>query len=171
MSPCEAAPLSAGTDIIQWGSDNGSEQQWPINGNQIVNENSSMCVTTDGVAGDPLTQEPCSSSPDQTWLPSYVWWAGGSTLPSLLAWESYRREACRSVGTAPGKCGLGPGARFVFNVGDESQPTVRHVSVPNLIGPDLVPVQRDTGVVPHRASFLIDFERPAIGEVPAGYGR
>jgi hypothetical protein len=69
-----------GTDIIQWWSDNGSEQQWAIMGNQIVNENSRMCLTTDGVAGDALTQEPCSSDPHQVWWPSYVWWAGGNNL-------------------------------------------------------------------------------------------
>ena len=72
--------FSAGTDLIQWGSDNGSEQQWAVNGSEIVNENSGMCITTDGVAGDPLTQQPCSGSGYQVWNPSYVWWAGGSTL-------------------------------------------------------------------------------------------
>ena len=39
-----------------------------------------MCITTDGVAGDPLTQQPCSGSGYQVWNPSYVWWAGGSML-------------------------------------------------------------------------------------------
>jgi Ricin-type beta-trefoil lectin domain-like len=34
---------------------------------EIVNVNSNMCLTTDGVAGDQVYQEPCTDSPDQLW--------------------------------------------------------------------------------------------------------
>jgi len=78
---------SAGTDIIQWWADGGGEQQWNafgysgVNGGYYQNINSGLCITTDGVAGDPLTQEPCSeNNVYQRWVSSYVWWAFGYTL-------------------------------------------------------------------------------------------
>jgi hypothetical protein len=67
---------SPGAPIIQWWADGGNEQQWhiPTDGTigPIVNENSDMCVTTDGNAGDTLFQEPCSDAWNQQWLASIV---------------------------------------------------------------------------------------------------
>lgn len=76
-----------GAPIIQWYADGGGEQQWNIppagqSGN-IVNVNSGMCVTTDGIAGDGLFQEPCSPV-GQGWYNNQQWVAdaeyGGPTL-------------------------------------------------------------------------------------------
>jgi hypothetical protein len=57
---------AAGTDIIQWPSTLGSEQRWNDDNTDrntyihyLQNVNSGMSFTTDGVAGDPLFQEPC----------------------------------------------------------------------------------------------------------------
>jgi hypothetical protein len=75
-----------GTDIIQWWSDGGNEQRWnsiTYNGydSWFQNVQSGFCITTDGVAGDPLTQEVCSANdPYQEWVSSYVWWTFGYTL-------------------------------------------------------------------------------------------
>jgi len=54
-----------GTGVIDWWSDGGAEQEWtftPINNGEayeIINQNSGQCLTTDGVAGDQVYQEPC----------------------------------------------------------------------------------------------------------------
>jgi hypothetical protein len=57
---------AAGAPIIQWWADGGAEQQWRLplayRTGEIINENSGMCITTDGVAGDQLFQEPCAGS-------------------------------------------------------------------------------------------------------------
>jgi len=57
---------SAGAPIIQWWADGGAEQQWRLplayQTGEIINENSGMCITTDGVPGDQLYQEPCAGS-------------------------------------------------------------------------------------------------------------
>ncbi len=60
---------SQGAPIIQWGQDNGAEQRWYFDsvydssgtyvGMLIRNQNSGMCLNTDGVAGDQLFQWPC----------------------------------------------------------------------------------------------------------------
>lgn len=59
---------SAGGRVIQWPADGGSEQAWYFGtitlngvyqGTVIANANSGMCLNTDGVAGDELTQQPC----------------------------------------------------------------------------------------------------------------
>ena len=79
---------SPGTDLIQWWADGGGEQQWDAlhysNNPSVIyfqNINSGLCIATDGVAGDPLEQEPCSSSNVyEQWVSAYVWWAFGYTL-------------------------------------------------------------------------------------------
>jgi Ricin-type beta-trefoil lectin domain len=80
---------SAGTDIIQWTATGRNDQNWysfyytgeSPTVHRFENINSGLCMTTDGVAGHALTQQPCSSSNSrQAWIPSYVWWAAGYTL-------------------------------------------------------------------------------------------
>jgi hypothetical protein len=62
------ASTSGGAPIIQWAADNGYEQVWRFGyesyngvyqGAFIQNENSGLCINTDGVAGDQLDQEAC----------------------------------------------------------------------------------------------------------------
>jgi hypothetical protein len=49
---------------------------------QIENQNSQMCITTDGVAGDAVYQLPCDNDVLQQWEAetSTVWWLPGSLL-------------------------------------------------------------------------------------------
>jgi len=62
---------SPGAPIIQWWATGGAEQEWQLPANnttgEIINQNSGMCITTDGVAGDQLFQEPCQGSVTQLW--------------------------------------------------------------------------------------------------------
>jgi hypothetical protein len=63
-----------GAPVIDWWANGGANQQWtfsPIGGNntyEIINVNSGMCLTTDGVAGDQLYQLQCSGSQIQQWV-------------------------------------------------------------------------------------------------------
>jgi Ricin-type beta-trefoil lectin domain-like len=77
---------SPGTDVIQWWADGGAEQEWalgsfsdyPSGTSYIVNENSGLCLATDGVAGDPLTQEPCSANNAlEAWKFNFSYFNGG----------------------------------------------------------------------------------------------
>jgi hypothetical protein len=49
--------------VIQWYPDGGANQNWSVPAAESVgrirNQNSGMCLTTDGVAGDQLYQKPC----------------------------------------------------------------------------------------------------------------
>ena len=79
---------SPGAPVIDWFYDGGEEQVWhffPLdvpapNGRgapvpdlyEIINENSHQCLTTDGVAGDQVYQDPCDGSPSQQWLTGVV---------------------------------------------------------------------------------------------------
>jgi hypothetical protein len=64
---------SAGAPVIDWWADGGANQNWtfePVGGNntyEIINQNSSQCLTTDGVAGDQVFQLPCSGGATQLW--------------------------------------------------------------------------------------------------------
>jgi hypothetical protein len=63
---------SPGAGVIQWYGHFGANQRWNFvqtaNGNeQIVNQNSGMCLTTSGVAGQQLYQWYCNGSPRQEW--------------------------------------------------------------------------------------------------------
>ena len=66
---------SPGAPIIQWWADGRGEQKWLLPSTnttgQIINENSGMCITTDGVAGDQLAQEPCNGTGNQQWFAAY----------------------------------------------------------------------------------------------------
>jgi hypothetical protein len=67
-----------GAPIIQWWATGGAEQEWALptsyTTGEIINQNSGMCVTTDGVAGDQLYQEPCSNG-----AASQQWYAAHNT--------------------------------------------------------------------------------------------
>ena len=81
---------AAGADIIQWWSDNNADQRWsvyhyntdPTNTGRLVNEGSGMCITTDGVPGDPVRQQVCdrTNGSHQEWLISYSWIYSGATF-------------------------------------------------------------------------------------------
>jgi Ricin-type beta-trefoil lectin domain-like len=67
-----------GAPVIDWYANGGANQNWlflPASGSntyEIVNVNSNMCLTTDGVAGDQVYQEPCSGSQLQAWRTGLV---------------------------------------------------------------------------------------------------
>jgi hypothetical protein len=76
---------AAGADIIQWWADNDADQNWaffgygsdPANIYRLVNQGSGMCLTTDGVAGDPVRQYVCDpANPLQQWMANLVWSSG-----------------------------------------------------------------------------------------------
>jgi hypothetical protein len=68
------ASTQPGAPVIDWWQNGGSNQGWTFvpNGSgpniyEIINDNSGQCLTTDGVAGDQVFQDPCSSSLLQLW--------------------------------------------------------------------------------------------------------
>jgi Ricin-type beta-trefoil lectin domain-like len=66
------ASTSPGAPVIQWFGNGGSNQRWNFvtqadGYEHIVNQNSGMCLTTDGVAGHWVYQWPCGSSWNQEW--------------------------------------------------------------------------------------------------------
>ncbi len=62
-----------GAPVIDWFANGGANQEWTFysyggnNTYEIVNVNSGMCLTTDGVAGDQVFQMPCNGSSTQQW--------------------------------------------------------------------------------------------------------
>jgi hypothetical protein len=75
---------TAGTPIIQWYANGGANQNWTFlsyGGNfyKIINGASGQCLTTGGVAGYDVVQEPCNDSAGQVW-------ATGLTPGSIYAW-------------------------------------------------------------------------------------
>lgn len=67
----------AGAPVIDWYANGGQNQNWlflPYGGGyntyEIINVNSNMCLTTDGVAGDQVYQEPCGEGTVQQWQTS-----------------------------------------------------------------------------------------------------
>jgi len=66
------ASTSVGAPVIQWYFNGGSNQRWnfvqlPDGNEHIVNQNSGMCLTTDGIAGDQVTQWTCNGSSQEEW--------------------------------------------------------------------------------------------------------
>ncbi|GAA1988316.1 RICIN domain-containing protein [Catenulispora subtropica] len=66
------ASQSPGAGVIQWYANGGANQVWSFysfggNTYEIVNGNSGQCLTTDGVAGDPVVQLPCNGGLGQRW--------------------------------------------------------------------------------------------------------
>jgi hypothetical protein len=73
-----------GAGVIQWYANGGANQVWSFysfggNTYEIVNGNSGQCLTTDGVAGDPVVQLPCNGGLGQRW-------ATGLNPSSISAW-------------------------------------------------------------------------------------
>jgi hypothetical protein len=86
---------SPGTGIIQWNSDGGSEQNWYLdqvydpNGNYLGdflrNQNSNLCIQTNGFAGATLYQEPCNPTNGlMVWMPHY----GEPGDPTYVTWTN-----------------------------------------------------------------------------------
>ncbi len=67
------ASTAPGAPVIDWFANGGANQEWtflPDGGNntyEIVNVNSGMCLTTDGIAGDQVYQLSCAGSQIQQW--------------------------------------------------------------------------------------------------------
>ncbi|WP_042384097.1 RICIN domain-containing protein [Streptacidiphilus melanogenes] len=66
------ASQSPGAGVIDWYANGGANQQWrfvPFGNNvyELVNVNSGMCLTTDGVAGDGVYQLQCAGGAQQLW--------------------------------------------------------------------------------------------------------
>jgi hypothetical protein len=85
------ASTSAYAPIDVWYNTGGANQQFSYpdqNGQvaQIINENSGMCITTDGVAGDGLFQLPCQNAGNQQWEAETwtAWWNPGKTMVTFL---------------------------------------------------------------------------------------
>jgi hypothetical protein len=77
---------SSGTDIIQWWADGQADQPWHYafgssNTVRLSNQGSGMCLTTDGVPGNPVFQQTCDpANARQAWRWSYIWFYAGYTL-------------------------------------------------------------------------------------------
>jgi len=87
----DQASTSAGAWLDVWYQNGNANQQFTYpssNGQiaQIENQNSQMCVTTDGVPGDAVSQQPCNGSNGQKWeaQTSTAWWLPGSLLVSFI---------------------------------------------------------------------------------------
>jgi hypothetical protein len=66
------ASTSAGAKVIQYYGNGGANQRWsfvelPDGNQQIINENSGQCLTTNGSAGSQLYQWPCTLGARQEW--------------------------------------------------------------------------------------------------------
>ena len=68
------ASTTPGTGVIDWSITDGAEQEWTFKPTvdtadtyEIINQNSNQCLTTDGVAGDQVYQDPCNGSQSQRW--------------------------------------------------------------------------------------------------------
>ena len=85
----EGASTAPGGQLIDWFSYGGANQMWTFhnttfkNSGQlytIVNQNSGLCLTTDGIAGDRVVQETCSGN-----NLTQVWYTGLSPF-STQGW-------------------------------------------------------------------------------------
>jgi hypothetical protein len=98
---------AVGASVIQWFNTGASNQRWNVvpdrNGySHIQNVNSGLCLATNGVPGNAITQWPCSNSTQEDWRPTlpvtnqwfnpesgmYLSVNGGSPWPGaqLIAW-------------------------------------------------------------------------------------
>lgn len=83
------ASTAAGAPIDIWAQNENSNQQftYPNPGQiaEIINQGSNMCITTDGIAGDTLTQEPCQGSLSQYWYAQNItpWYEFGEIIMTL----------------------------------------------------------------------------------------
>lgn len=77
------ASTAPGAPVIQWYNTGGAEQKWYFDavydsssgfeGYLIRNENSGLCLSTDGWAGDTMTQEPCNPELTPEWFDIDSW--------------------------------------------------------------------------------------------------
>jgi Ricin-type beta-trefoil lectin domain-like len=94
------ASTSAGAPVIQWTENLGDNQRWTwpnVSGTTdvIKNKHSGMCLTTDGVAGHQLVQQPCGG----TWADYQAWTVHIYFVPSpwldgywVLGWFTNARS-------------------------------------------------------------------------------
>jgi hypothetical protein len=91
------ASTTPGTRIIQWEQDYGSEQNWYLDqvynpngtyiGDFLRNQNSNLCIQTDGNPGDTVYQEPCNPANGlMVWMPNYI-------QTGWVTYVSYTNEA------------------------------------------------------------------------------
>jgi hypothetical protein len=77
MLDVSGASQSPGAQVIQyWLHANNANQKWdfqqmPNGTKQIINANSGQCLTTDGIAGDGVYQQPCSDALNQEWFTDF----------------------------------------------------------------------------------------------------
>jgi hypothetical protein len=85
------ASTSAFGQIDVWYDNGNANQQFSYPDQdgqvaQIINQNSGMCITTDGGAGDALFQLPCQNGANQQWKAEVwtAWWNPGKTMVTFL---------------------------------------------------------------------------------------
>jgi hypothetical protein len=90
MLDVSGASLSPGAPVIQWWSNGGANQKWdfqpmPDGTDEIIDVNSGQCLTTDGIAGDGVYQDPCVGEDNQEWWtnlqPVGFYWIGYQNTP------------------------------------------------------------------------------------------
>jgi len=79
MLDVSGASQSPYAPVIQLWNNGGPYQRWdfhpmPDGSQEIINNNSGQCLTTDGVAGDPVYQYPCNGYINQEWFTNF--WVG-----------------------------------------------------------------------------------------------
>jgi hypothetical protein len=79
------ASTAPGAPIIQWYDDGGANQHWYVPGmgakGLVWNQNSGMCLTTDGVEGDQLFQWYCDpNSLNEQWSVGEKWTPYGDEI-------------------------------------------------------------------------------------------
>jgi hypothetical protein len=73
--------------LIDWWSNQGSNQNWTFSyvgqglDYEIINQNSGLCLMSDGIAGDQVYQLPCNPADTRQW------WTTGMTPGDILAWS------------------------------------------------------------------------------------
>ena len=95
MLDVSGASQSPSAQIIQyWLHANNANQKWnflrmPDGTSEVVNVNSGQCMTTDGIAGDPVEQQPCIGALNQEWYTNGFATGGGTfAFASSYAFQS-----------------------------------------------------------------------------------
>jgi hypothetical protein len=85
------ASTEPGAGVITWWANYGANQEWQVEQigpteEMFRNVNSNQCLTTDGIAGDQVYQEPCDyQSPAQHWITSLTEGSENETIQSELS--------------------------------------------------------------------------------------